>query len=260
MQKINRETKIIILFLMLIAVIASAIAAYFNIAYAGKIFPNIAINGEDYSGLTKEQAFLKLENGIKAIYKNDFSFTYENNIFKTSILKTGSAVDINETVNNAFYYGHSENIFQNIKEQITLINKKKNFQIRVVINEEEFENYIKKELSEIETPPKDFSYVYDDEKFTPIMAETGIIIDRNKLKKDISKNLTTLKNDDLKIELVEAAALVKEDLNDRALIQANNLLNKKVVLKYNSDKFEVQKEDLASWIKFGVVDKIWRRR
>ena len=254
MQKINKPTKIIILFLILIAIITSAVAAYFNIAYADRIFPNITIDGKDYSGLTKEEALLKLEDNIKDIYQNDFSFTYEDEIFKTRILETGSAIDIKETINSAFYYGHSENILQNIKEQILLINKKKNFQIEIVIDEEKFENYLQKELSEIETPPKNFSYAYTDEEFIPTISESGMVIDRNRIKKDIIKNLSELKNDDIKIELIREEAEVKEDSNSRALIQANNLLNKKITLKYNSDEFEVQKEDFALWIKFDAVD------
>lgn len=254
MPKINKPTKIIILFLIIITIIASAITIYFNVAYADRIFPNILINNEDYSGLTKEQAFLKLENKIKDIYKNDFSFIYEDDIFKTSILETGAAIDINKTINDAFSYGHNKNILQNIKEQTTLINKKGNFQVKVDIDEEKFEDYIKKELSKIETPPKNFSYVYTDEKFVPTIPESGITVDRNKMKEDIIKNLSELKNNNIKIELAVEDAKIKGDLNDKAFIQANNLLNKKIILKYNSDKFEVQKEDFALWIKFDATN------
>ena len=252
-SKINKETKIIILFLTLIAIIAFAIVAYFNVAYADKIFPNVMISGENYSGLTKEQAFFKLENKIKEIYKNDFSFTYEDDIFKTNILETGTAIDINKTINSAFYYGHNENILQSIKEQTVLVNKKKDFQIKIVIDKENFENYIKKELSKIETPPKNFGYAYTDEEFIPTIPESGMVINRNKMKEDIIKNLSELKNDNIKVELIVKDAEIKKDLNDRAFTQANNLLNKKVTFKYNSDKFEVQKEDLASWIKFDAI-------
>ncbi|MCK5466540.1 VanW family protein [Candidatus Parcubacteria bacterium] len=253
-NKINKETKIIILFLALITIIISAITIYFNITYTNKIFPNISINNEDYSGLTKEQAFLKLENKIKNIYQDDFSFTYEDDIFKTVVLETGITIDINKTINDAFYYGHHENILQSVKEQIILINKKKDFQVKIITDEKKFEDYLQKELSKIETPPKNFGYEYLEEEFAPTVPESGIVINRSKLKKDIVKNLFELKNNDLKIELITREAEIKKDLNNRALTQANNLLSKKIFLKYNSDKFEVQKEDLALWIKFDAIN------
>jgi vancomycin resistance protein YoaR len=95
--------------------------------------------------------------------------------------------------------------------------------------------------------------VYDNEEFVSTVPESGMVIDRDKMKKDIMENLSELKNDNIKIELIVKNAEIKEDLDDKAFIQANNLLNKKVVFKYNSDKLEVQKEDLASWIKFDAV-------
>jgi len=254
MPKINKPTKIIILFLILVITAIFAIIIYSNIAYTDKIFPNILINNENYSGLTKEQAFFKLENKIKNIYKNDFVFTYEDNIFKTVVLETGITIDINKTINDAFYYGHHENILQSVKEQTILINKKKDFQVKIITDEKKFEDYLQKELSEIETPPKNFGYEYLKEGFAPTVPESGIVINRSKLKKDIVKNLFELKNNDIKIELVAREAEIKKDLNNRALTQANNLLSKKIFLKYNSDKFEVQKEDLALWIKFDAIN------
>jgi len=253
-SKINKPTKIIILFLLLIITAIFAVVIYFNFTYTDRIFPNVSINNEDYSGLTKEQAFLKLESKIKNIYKNDFTFTHENDIFKTIVLETGIIIDVNKTINNAFSYGHNENILESIKEQINLINKKKNIQLKIATDEEKFEDYLKKELSKIETPPKNFGYAYVDEKFTPTAPEPGIVIDQNKMKEDIIKNLANLKNDKIAIELIIKEAEIKKDLNDRALTEANNLLYKKIFLKYNSDKFEAQKEDLALWIKFDAVN------
>ena len=239
---------------MLITIIITAVITYFNFTYKDKIFPNISINNEDYSGLTKEQAFFKLENKIKNVYKDDFTFTYEDDIFKAIVLETGIVIDINKTINDAFDYGHHKNILQSIKEQIILISKKENFQIKIITDEEKFENYLQKELSKIETPPKNFGYAYADEKFVSTVPESGMVIDRNKMKKDIIKNLSELKNDNIKIELIVKEAEIKKDLNNRALTQANNLLYKKIFLKYNSDKFEVQKEDLALWIKFDAIN------
>ena len=254
MSKINKPTKIIILFLMLLATIIFAITIYFNFIYTDKIFPNIFINNEDYSGLTKEQAFFKLENKIKDIYQDDFSFTYEDNIFKTIVLETGIVIDVNKTINSAFSYGHNEDISQSLKEQIILINKRKDFQVKIIIDEEKLKSYIQKELSEIETPPKNFGYEYLEEKFIPTIPESGIVINKNRLKQDIIENLFKLKNDEIKIELIAKEPEIKKDLNNKAFVQANNLLTRKIVLKYNSDEFEVQKEDFALWIKFDAID------
>ncbi len=245
-------TKIIILFLITLIVAIAAIATYFNVVYANRIFPNIAINGKDYSGLTKKQAFEKLESEIRDIYQNGFTFTYEDKIYKTGISETGADIDISKTVNNAFVYGHQKNILRSLREQLELIYLKKDFSVEIKLDEIILENYLADEISKIETPPKNFGYFYDSEKFVPTQPESGMLINREKIIEDISKNLSRLKNEAMKLKLEKKYPEIKEDLNKSALAEAQNLLSKKITLKYNSTEWEVQKEDFALWIGFGA--------
>jgi len=250
----NKTTKIITLFLIMLIVIVAAIATYFNVAYANRIFPNITINGKDYSGLTKKQAFEKLENEVKDIYKDGFTFTYKDKIYKTEIFETGANINVNKTINNAFSYGHKESILQNIKEQLGLIYLKSDFGIETEIDKTALENYISAELSEIETPPKNFGYSYDGEKFIPTQPKFGMLVNKEKMARNILENLSELKNEVMKLELKKKYPEIKKDLNGSALAEARNLLAKKITLKYNSTEWEVQKEDFALWIGFEAAD------
>jgi vancomycin resistance protein YoaR len=240
---------------MTVIAITAATATYFNVAYANKIFPSITINGEEYSGLNKKEAFNKLENDIKNIYRNGFTFTYKDKTYKSEILETGAMIDINKTIASAFNYGRKNNIVQNIREQIILAKEEKDFPIKVVINQEKLGRFISEEMSEIETPPKNFSYKYEKEKLIPVPAESGMVIDKNKVKKDIIGNLSSLRNNIIKLDLIKKEPVVKKDLNNYALAQAQNLLEQKIVLKRNNSVFNVQKDDLALWIRFDVVDE-----
>ena len=245
-------TKIITLFLITTIIAAAAIAIYFNVVYANRIFPNITINGKDYSGFTKKQAFEKLENEIKNTYQNGFTFTYKGKIYQTGISEIGAGINTSKIIDNAFAYGHRKDILQNIKEQSELARQKRNIEIEIEINKTVLENYISAELSEIETPPKNFGYSYNGEKFIPTRSKFGMLINRKKIIKDISKNLFGLKNEVMELELEKKYPEIKEDLNRSALIKAQNLLSKKIIFKYNSTEWEVQKEDFALWIGFGA--------
>jgi len=239
---------------MTVLIIITAIATYFNVAYANKIFPNITINGKDYSGLTKKQAFEKLENEIKNVYKDGLVFQYRDKIYKTDLAKTGADIDINKTVNNTFVYGHQKNILRSLQEQLRLIYFKKDFTINTKLNKITLESYLAGEISEVETPPKNFGYFYnnENEKFVPTQPKSGIVIDREKISADISKNLLALKNKAIEINLIRKYPEIIEDLDNLALAEAQDLLREKIILKYNSTEWEVEKEDFALWIDFGV--------
>ncbi len=253
-KKINKINKIKIttLFLIIFVIAVTTVTTYFNVIYANRIFPNITINEKDYSGLTKKQAFEKLEDEIRDIYQNGFTFTYEDKIYKTEISKTGTDVNINKTIDTAFSCGHKKNILKNLKEQLKLVHRKRNVDIEITINKTILENYITNELSEIETPPKNFGYSYNDEEFIPTQPKSGMLVNREKIIEDISKNLFGLKNEVIELELEKKYPEIKKDLNGSALAEAQNLLNKKITLKYNSTEQEVQKEDFALWIGFGA--------
>ncbi|MEA1936491.1 MAG: VanW family protein [Patescibacteria group bacterium] len=251
--KIN-VIKIITLFLITIIIAVIAIATYFNVVYANKIFPNITINGTDYSGFTKKQATEKLEKEIKNAYQNGFIFTYQDKIYQAEISEIGTAVNIEKVVNNAFIYGHKKDVLQNIREQLKLVCQKRNVKIEIGVNKTALENYISATLSEIETPPKNFGYFYDGEKFIPSQSKSGMLINKKRLTEDIFSNLSELKNETIKLELKKVAPEIKKDLNKSALAEAQNLLSKKIILKYNSTEWEVQKEDFALWIGFGTKD------
>ncbi len=255
-NKLTKPLKIILLFLMAITISITAIVTYFNVVYANRIFPNTTINGKDYSGFTKKQAFEKLENEMRNTYRNGFIFVYEDKTYKIEVSEIGANIDINKTINNAFSYGHKKNILQNIKEQSGLVYKKNNIKIETKINEIVLENCILNKLSEIETPPKNFGYFYDNDnkKFIPTQSKPGMLINRKKMINDIFKNLSKLKNTNIELELVKKYPEIKKDLNKSALAEAQNLLNKKIILKYNSTEWEVEKEDFALWIGFGAKD------
>jgi vancomycin resistance protein YoaR len=250
----NKLAKIITLFLMTVIAITAATATYFNIAYANKIFPNITINGKNYSGLTKEQALNKLKNEIKNKYKDGISFSYKGRIYQAETEKIGLEIDTNKTIDNAFSYGHRKNLFQSLKEQLFLIRNKSDFKLDFKLNEEKLENYITEKMQEIEIHPKNFSYKYDKEKFIPIPAQSGMLIDRDEIKDGIANNILEFENNKIEIKLVKKEPEIKSDQNNNASRQAYNLINKKITLKYNSDTWEVQKSDVALWIKFDAID------
>ncbi len=251
----NKLVKTILLFAMTAVIIPTAVLAYFNVSYANKIFPNVAIDGVSYAGLTKSQALDKLNRVIKDKYSKGFTFKYQNKTYKAGIFKVGAEIDTNGTVLNALAYGHRNNLYQSLKEQIALINSGVDFKVKAKINESTLEKYIEEEMSEIETPAENFSYEYRKGKFFPVPAKLGTMIDRAKAKEDILNNLSNLKNDVINIKLIEKEPLVKGDLNNNALAQAQDILSKKVVLKYNSNVWEVEEEDLALWIDFAPSKK-----
>lgn len=252
-NKIKRS-KIILLIIIFLIVVSAGIAAYFNYQkYSDKILSNIFINGENYSNLTEEEAGNKLENKIKDFREKGIDLVYKDKSYNAQLEKIGIKINTKKTASEAFNYGHKESMFENLKDHFDLQINTIDLWLVPEINKEKLEIYISENISEIEDPPRNFNYKYEKDEFIPVPARSGMIINRNKLIKNISENITAFDNKIIDVELIKKDPEIKEDANELALANAKNLLNKKILLKYNSNDWEVQKEDLALWIKFDVL-------
>ena len=252
-NKIKRS-KIILLIIIFLIVVSAGIAAYFNYQkYSDKILSNIFINGENYSNLTEKETINKLEDKIKDFREKGIDFIHKDKSYNAQLEEIGIKIDTKKTASEAFDYGHKESMLENLKDHFDLQMNTIDLWLVPEINKEKLEIYISENISEIEDPPKNFNYKYEKDEFIPVPARSGMIINRNKLIKNISENITNFDNKIIDVELIKKDPETEEDANELALANAKNLLNKKILLKYNSNDWEVQKEDLALWIKFDVL-------
>lgn len=250
-----KKGNIILPITVFLIVLSIGILAYLHYQkYSNRILPNIFINGESYSNLTEEEALNKFESKIKDIRENGITLAYKDNSYNVQFTEIGVKIDTEEIISNAFSYGHRDDILENLNDWINLQVNNVDLSITPNVNERELESYILNNLSEIEDRPVDFSYKYEEDKFIPIFARSGMIINKNKLIKDISENITDFDSKSIDLEIVKKDPEIKEDADKLALTDAKNLLNKKVILKHNSSKWEIQKEDFAQWIDFGTVN------
>ncbi|MCK5084268.1 MAG: VanW family protein [Candidatus Pacebacteria bacterium] len=251
----TKKSKIILIIIIFLIVVSSGITTYLCYQkYLDTILPNIFINGESYSDLTEEEAKNKLENKIKDFRENGIILAYKDIFFSAQLEEIGIDINTEKIISNTFDYGHKSDILENLKDYFNLQVNTVNIQLTPEINKEKLELYISENISVLEDQPKNFSYTYEKDEFIPIHAKPGIIINREKLIRNISENITNFDNRTIDIELIRKDPEIKEDTNELALTDAKNLLNKKIILKYNSTEWEVQEEDFVLWIDFGTIN------
>ncbi len=227
--------------------------AYLNNIYQDKLLPNIHINGENYSNFKRDEITNNLEKKLESFQENGIELSYRDKKYTTSLSDLGIYINIQKAISTALAYGHRENPIENIKDYITVKNKNVDIWTDVEIDAIIFEEYLSKNFKRIETQPIDFHYNYEKEKFIPILSKPGMIIDREDLKRKLSKSIASFQNKTIEIKLTAKDPEIREDRDNFALISANNLLQKEIELKYNESSWEVQKEDFGLWIEFAVA-------
>ncbi|MFZ2969815.1 MAG: hypothetical protein WA063_01570, partial [Minisyncoccia bacterium] len=118
----NIRQIMLIIIICMVAILIGAIIL-FDYKYKDKILPNISINGEGYSGLTKKEALEKLEGKTKSVREEGLTFSYQEKKYKAQLSEIGLSVDLNKTVSDAFGYGHDKGILENIKDELFSLNR-----------------------------------------------------------------------------------------------------------------------------------------
>lgn len=197
---------IVVIILMLILTTGFAFTSMTN----SKIIKGISINGLDVSGLTKEEAQKLIEKKIKERQESTVKLKYQDYEKELSMEQLEIEASAEEAVNKAISKGREGNIFQNNIAVLKSKFCKENIEIDLKFSEENLDNFLNETSVELPGAVKEYTYSIEEEELIITKGTDGIVIDKEKMKKDIkeeitnlSKNLSTERNIDVKEEKAE---------------------------------------------------------
>lgn len=246
----NQGQNIIILLVSLFLLLPLIIIAIFNLEHQNISFSNIFLNSKNYSELPRNTANEMLAQDIQGKYKDGLKLKYKDQEFTVQLSELGVQIDQTKTLDQIFSYGKKKDLFLSAQEQWQIVFGKSEMKNELSDSGFLIEENRWKEISTIETPTANFSYEYKKGEFVPQKTRDGITIDQEKLKKDIETNLINLENETIILQLINDKVVIEKDQDQKALNNAKKLLNKKIVLEYDSSSWEVSQEDLGAWIGF----------
>lgn len=153
--------------------------------YAGKI---------DLSGMTQQEAQTAIEDYMEGI--QSVKLTATTNKKKNSVkLKTlGLSWENPEIVEEAMSLAKGGNLIARFKAEKDLIKDNQTYQIRLELDEEKVNSFIKKKLEKHNQDPVEPTITRKDDKFTITDEEDGIEVDAEKTKQAIYDSVTSAEN------------------------------------------------------------------
>jgi len=246
-QLVHSRNALIILVIILVIIVS---LFFLNTINAGKLNRGLKIANVSVSGLTSEQAIELLKEDSKSFLKKEIFLNYKDSYYQTDLQKLGVEIDIPSTVNYAF---SKNNIFWQIKSLF-----KYNIEPSWVISEEKLENYLLNNLSSIHQPAKNSTLIYAESDFTTTSSSEGVIINKEKLKKEIEKNIKEFEQNNIKLSLIKDFPEVLENETEKAKNQAKELLENapiKIMVE-DTEADTITKEKLLDLISFIPINGI----
>lgn len=246
----NQKQNLVILLISLFIVLPVIMIAVFNLEHKATSFPNIFLNSKNYGEINRKDAEEVFAKSIEETYQPGIKFKYQDQEFIISLSDLEMKIDETKTLDQIFSFGKKSDLLQSAKEQLQISTSQAHFTNEInesggVINAEKW-----KEISKIENPAANFSYKYENGKFTPQDTHDGKIIDLADLKNKVRKNLAELKNEPVEIQLIDDLVVIENDKNGQALAKAEKMLQNQIVLEYDSSSWKIEKEDFGPMIGF----------
>jgi vancomycin resistance protein YoaR len=180
-------------------------------AYKQKVLLNSYFLGENISGENKEQIEQKLESFDSDGKSRVLVLKYENERFEKKFEELGWDLQEDQTVDQIFSYGHSQNTSQRWLDHLKSIFVKKRFTIVSSLNYSALDDWMGFIEDKIARPKKEANIVVRDEQAEIIDPETGTIIDKNLLDSQLEERFSLASSDEIDIQLIEDKPLISRE-------------------------------------------------
>lgn len=191
------------LFIILLASYASS--------YSDKVLLNSYLLGENISGKNKEQIIERLDNLEAENKGRTIILSYEGDKFEKKFEDLDWSIKKDQTIDNIFAYGHSDNMIKRLVDYPKSIFVKTRFELVFDLDHRILDDWIDYIEDSIASPKKEANIIVRNGRAEVISPEAGTVINRNYLADQVRERFLLIKNDEIPIELVEDTPLISKE-------------------------------------------------
>ena len=278
----NKKTKkvlVILLTIIIIALLGTILSTVFGTITmnSNKIIKGVKVNNIDLSGLTKEEAYEKLDQNLNNSQNNAITVKrgdYSQTLYLDEI---EGRFDIEQAVASAYNIGREGSLVQNNYKAIWTMIAKNNIQSELICNDELVDKKINEISINLPGVALDATYIIDGDKLIIKNGTEGLQIQRKQFKQNIAKGYAGLeKNVEIPVEHtqrkeIDIDAIYKEiympasdayyTTNPRKVCKekygldfAVTVEQAKAIIKENKEEYEIPLKKLEPKIKLSDLD------
>ncbi len=254
--------------LLVVAVFFIALAILFVIytsfekKYSDRYFPGIKVAGVEAGGLSLSELENELNKKIDTINEEGIVFSYHDEEATLDVVLASTEADIAKPVimfdiekasKRAFSYARSSSWLYNLKERMFLSKNTKEFDIQVVLSQEDIDDFLNNKFAHFSTPAKNASLI-STSSVSRKTVEFGIqeevygqALDLEKAVKQLRRELSILNNDAIFLEAsIEYPEIYKKNCLNIESKALDVVELSPVTLVLGDDKWQLEREELLS--------------
>lgn len=166
-----------------------------------KIHKNVYIQNVNVSGLSQEEAKEKLNKIYESKKLNQINLKHNDFEMQISYDQLGITKDVDSAVNTAYSVGRTGNILTNNYRIFFCTFFKKKIKIGINVDDTSINNVISDVESKLPDVTLESSYYIEDDKLIIKKGKDGVLVNKDKLKSEIIKNIEDFTKETAEIEI-----------------------------------------------------------
>jgi len=239
----------------------------FELKYQDRFYPGVFVGEEEVGGQTYDEVFKHFKEKAGNWEKDGLNahFMISRGIYRVNIpmsatgLTPDNSVEFfsitswENTLREAYAWGHKENLFLRLKEQTTLLFKNKKFNFTNSIRREAVDSFLEHEVYNFLKKSIPASFYLVENKINIFKETPGEIIDREGVLNNLEKKLIYFDTTPTFFSTnYNIPNVTKEKLEPFLEFIQKFSENKRIVFQYKGHEWKVSRAKLATWF---TIDK-----
>lgn len=223
--------------------------------YYGKVHAGVSVAGRSMSGLTRDEAKAAITRLVSDAAKNPIKLTSGEKSWSVLPADVGTKIDVALAVSRAMDVTRGSNFFVDGFRRLVLYFTNEDISLTGTVDGALMNELLADISQEIDVPPVEPGLAIDGTEIKTIEGKKGLVVDRDKLRQELTALLFTLHTTQLVVPTVVKDPSMTVDDNHRAVIQAKTMIAAPVKLIFGGRTWDLTPEQIAEFMEFTTRDE-----
>ncbi len=219
---------------------------YLNVAFAGRIYPHVSIQGVPVGRMTNDEAARAIQTHYATFLSQPLKLHYYDYIWQPTLQEIGIQVHTDAVVQQAFEIGRRNGLLGNLGEIAAVWVHGRDIPIKLTVDQPTMQQYMHMVAHDIEYPAIDSQLFIQGAMSDTMPSRQGRQVLVSATIQDMTAALQRLETQPVAVRTRPLLPLLDDAATQQAQEAIDNLLQGSIVLQAKEQEWEWTVEDLAS--------------
>ncbi len=221
---------------------------YLDRSYAGKIYPNITIQGIAIGEMTPQQAEAALRARYGTFLDRPATITYDGKSWTPTLGELGMQFDFAGAINQAYQAGRGHGMYNNVREVAAIWQNGLDLPLRISYDEQQTQQYVTALAQTIDSAPADAELQINGTSVTTKPAQIGYQLLLNQVVDELSAGLQSFQPTTVQMQVRELLPRLADAPVQAAATQIQSILSTSIELTLDKNSYTWQPSDIAKLV------------